>query len=240
MTTFVLVHGAFHGAWCWTKLVPELAKRGHRAVALDMPGNGEDRTSLREVTLDGYADRIGAALGAEQEPVVLVGHSLGSMAVSLATERWPERIKRLVYLAGFAPRDGQSLFMSMEAMDNPASTATRPPAGHPWSGLAEQPNLEIARDRFYNGCTAEDIAFALPRLCTQPNAPRVTPVTLTSRYQSVPRAFIGCSEDRAMSAARRNKMVDEGGCSPCISLPTNHSPFLTMPARLADELAALA
>lgn len=241
MTTFVLVHGAFHGAWCWTKVVPALARRGHRALALDMPGSGEDCTPLPKVTLDSYAARIGEALAAEKEPVVLVGHSLGSMAVALATERWPERVKRLVYLAGFAPRDGQSLFTSLEAMDNPASTVTTPPTDHPWTGLSEYPDLKIARKRFYNECAEEDIAFALPLLRPQANAPRVTPVRLSrERYERVPRIFIGCSKDRAMSDARRQKMIDDGGCERCIELPTDHSPFLAMPDRLADEFVKLA
>ena len=58
MTQFLLVHGAFHGAWCWQKLVAELEKRGHRAKAIDLPGQGEDQTPLKEVTLDTMVDKI--------------------------------------------------------------------------------------------------------------------------------------------------------------------------------------
>lgn len=241
MTTFVLVHGAFHGAWCWTKLIPEIEKRGHRAVAFDMPGNGEDRTPHEQVTLEGYAQRIGVALNAEKEPVVLVGHSLGSMAVSLATERFHDRIHRLVYLAGCVPTDGHSLYTFMESMDHPAETiAPMPPPGHPWHGLNNAPNLETAKDVFYNECSAEDVAFALPRLCTQPNAPRVTPVRLSpERYGRVRRAFIGCTEDRAMAPFRQKITIAQGGCEPNVLLPTDHSPFLTMPDRLASELVKL-
>ena len=58
MTQFLLVHGAFHGAWCWQKLVAELEKRGHRAKAIDLPGQGADQTPLKEVTLDTMVDKI--------------------------------------------------------------------------------------------------------------------------------------------------------------------------------------
>ena len=58
MSQFLLVHGAFHGAWCWRKTVAELEKRGHRAKAIDLPGQGDDRTPLKEVTLDTMVDRI--------------------------------------------------------------------------------------------------------------------------------------------------------------------------------------
>jgi pimeloyl-ACP methyl ester carboxylesterase len=241
MATFVLVHGAFHGAWCWTKLIPELEARGHRAVAIDMPGNGEDRTPHREVTLEGYAQRIGTALKAEPAPVILVGHSLGSMAVSLAAERFPDRLQRLVYLAGCVPTDGHSLYTFMESMDHPGEKiASMPPPGHPWHGLANEPNLDTAREVFYNDCSPEDVAFALPRLCTQPNAPRVTPIRLSSeRYGRVRRTFIGCIKDRAMTPFRQKITIEQAGCEPNILLPADHSPFLTMPARLADELVSL-
>jgi pimeloyl-ACP methyl ester carboxylesterase len=64
MSTFVLIHGAFHGAWCWDKLTPLLEQDGHEVVALDLPGHGEDQTAAVEVTLEGYADRVVEALDA--------------------------------------------------------------------------------------------------------------------------------------------------------------------------------
>ena len=77
MSQFLLAHGAFHGAWCWRKTVAELEKRGHRAKAIDLPGQGEDRTPLKEVTLDTMVDRIIAEMADLPGQVVLVGHSLG-------------------------------------------------------------------------------------------------------------------------------------------------------------------
>ncbi len=79
MATYVLVHGAFHGAWCWTKLTPELEARGHRAVAFDLPGGGEDKTPIEQVTLDAYVERVVETVAQESERVILVGHSLGGI-----------------------------------------------------------------------------------------------------------------------------------------------------------------
>ena len=109
MSQFLLIHGAFHGAWCWHKAIPELEQRGHHAQAIDLPGQGQDQTPLAKVTLDTMVDRIVAALADLPEPVVLVGHSLGGMAISAAAEKAPERIKTLVFLAAFLPRDGEAL-----------------------------------------------------------------------------------------------------------------------------------
>ena len=75
MSTFVLVHGAWHGAWCWEKVVPLLEGAGHEVVTLDLPGHGEDGTPALEVTMESYTDRVVGALDARSEPVVLVGHS---------------------------------------------------------------------------------------------------------------------------------------------------------------------
>jgi pimeloyl-ACP methyl ester carboxylesterase len=110
MTQFVLVHGAFHGAWCWRKAVAELEKRGHRAKAIDLPGQGDDQTPLKEVTLDAMVDKIIAEMADLPGKVVLVGHSLGGIPITATGEKSPDRIKALVYLSAFLPRDGEALF----------------------------------------------------------------------------------------------------------------------------------
>src|SRR5689334_10494576 len=106
---FLLVHGAFHGAWCWDPVIRELEAAGHSATAIDLPGAGDDATAIGEVTLDSYADRVCAALAAEEAPVVVVAHSMGGMAVTQAAARCPERIAALIYVCAFLPADGQSL-----------------------------------------------------------------------------------------------------------------------------------
>lgn len=95
MSTFVLIHGGWHGAWCWDRVAPLLEQGGHEVVSFDLPGHGEDRTPSVEVTLEGYTDRVVEALDALSEPVVLVGHSLGGTAISQAAERRPEKIEKL-------------------------------------------------------------------------------------------------------------------------------------------------
>jgi pimeloyl-ACP methyl ester carboxylesterase len=84
MAIFVLVHGAFLGAWCWTKLAPELAARGHRAVTFDLPGGGEDHTPIEQTRLDTCAARVTEEISRQSEPVILVGHSLGGISISAA------------------------------------------------------------------------------------------------------------------------------------------------------------
>src|SRR3984893_17159905 len=91
MSQFLLIHGAFHGAWCWHKAIPELEKHGNRAQAIDLPGQGQDQTPLGNVTLDTMVDRIVTALTTLAGPVGLVGHSLAGMVISATAEKAPDR-----------------------------------------------------------------------------------------------------------------------------------------------------
>ena len=108
MSTLVLVHGAFHGAWCWDKVTSLLEQGGHEVVALDLPGHGEDQTPAVEVTLEAYADLVVQALDALPAPVVLVGHSLSGTVISQVAERRPEKIDKLVYLCALLLPSGKS------------------------------------------------------------------------------------------------------------------------------------
>jgi pimeloyl-ACP methyl ester carboxylesterase len=109
VSTYVLVHGAWHGSWCWDRVVPLLEKQGHKAVAPDLPGHGADKSPISEVSLQAYADRVVDVLEAQSETVVLVGHSMGGIVISQAAECCPDRVKTLVYLSAFLLRDGESL-----------------------------------------------------------------------------------------------------------------------------------
>ena len=107
--TFVLVHGAWHGAWAYDALVDELEQIGHKVIAVDLPGHGLDSTPVGDVTLDSYAQKIISVIDAIETDVILVGHSMGGIAVSQAAEARPERLAHLVLIAAFMPRNGETM-----------------------------------------------------------------------------------------------------------------------------------
>lgn len=109
MARFVLVHGAFSGAWIWEPLMERLKAAGHSAEAFDLPGLGSDQTPVSEVTLDACAARLCEVLAARSEPAVVVGNSMGGIIATQAAARCPERVAALVYATAFVPKDGQSL-----------------------------------------------------------------------------------------------------------------------------------
>src|SRR3954454_25062964 len=106
MTTFWLVHGAWHGGWCWERLAPELEARGAQVVAPDLPCEDVD------AGVSVYADVVDKALG-EADDVVLVGHSLGGLTIPLVAARRP--VRRLVYLCAFVPTPGEPITRAIAA-----------------------------------------------------------------------------------------------------------------------------
>ena len=129
-SAFLLIHGAWHGAWCYERVIPWLARAGHMAAAIDMPGHGlnakfprsflkrpvnleefsTEISPLAHLTREDFVERVTGALDRLIEggsgPVVLVGHSAGGMAITAAGEAAPEKIKKMVYLAAFMPESG--------------------------------------------------------------------------------------------------------------------------------------
>jgi pimeloyl-ACP methyl ester carboxylesterase len=237
---FVLVHGAFHGAWCWELLIRELEDAGHTAVAFDLPGAGEDRTPVADVTLDAYAERVCDALGREEAPPVLVGHSMGGMAITQAAARCPDRIAVLIYVCAFLPADGQSL---VDLTQLPEGAGDMVQANMVVDGdppVATLPR-DAAREAFYGACPEDRAVWGVERIAPQPLAPFVTPASLGDRPQAgPPRYYIVTARDRAIPPALQRRMARERATADVVELDTDHSPFLSAPAKLASLLVRFA
>lgn len=100
MARFLLVHGSWHGAWCWRDVLPLLREMGHDAKAIDLPGHGDDTTPPSKVTLAAYSDAVIAAM---RPDTILVGHSMGGYPITAAAEKATQRVAHLVYLAAYVP-----------------------------------------------------------------------------------------------------------------------------------------
>jgi len=231
-----LIHGAWHGRWCWEKLIPKLERNGHTVVARDLPGLGLDRTPAAEVTLQAYADAVYEALAKETEPAVVVGHSMGGVVISEVAERIPEKIKALVYLSAYLLAPGQSL---QEVATSDPETAE----GGKYllvDGLTCTIRPDVIRELFYGSCTDEDAAHAATLLVPQPLIAFTTPVHVTAeRFGRIPKFYIQCLQDRIVSPSLQGKMAKTTPCERIFSLNTDHSPFLSVPDELAAQLSQI-
>lgn len=112
MATFVLVHGGWHGAWCWDRVVPLLTAAGHAVSTPTLAGLGDRAAELHpEIDLEHHVAEVAASIDPDgPRDVVLVGHSYGGMVVAAVAARRARRVAGLVYLDAFVPEDGQALF----------------------------------------------------------------------------------------------------------------------------------
>lgn len=238
--TYLLVHGAWHGAWCWYKVVPLLQAKGYKAIAIDLPGHGEDTGRTSKITLDDYVNAIVKAASVENGQVILVGHSMSGIVISQAAEKLgTKKISALIYLDAFLPRNGDSLFSLVEA----TLKHLKPTLGK--NILVE--NMIASEDRstnwvkpdkaaqiFYHDCSDYDITFALQRISKEPVAPLTTPLQLTEKvYNIIPKYYILCTESKDMDKAFLSTHVP---CKKVYTLPSSHSPFFSMPEKLVEIL----
>jgi len=238
MATFLLVHGAWHGAWCWAKVVPLLEARGHKAIAIDLPGHGEDRRPLGEMTLDAYGRKVVEAAETLSERPYVVGHSMGGGVISAAAEMNPDVIERLVYLTAFLPTDGKSM---IDTSQDPTNELMPRVTQFAEDGQSVSIAPELLREAFYADCSDDDVAFARERLCLQSVAPLAAPIAASpDRYHRVPRDYIACTEDRAINYTLQQQMLADVPCERVATLDTSHSPFFSAPEALADVLAGFA
>ena len=238
MATFILVHGAWHGAWCWRHIVPLLRARGHEVLAPDLPGHGDDPAPASDLTLQGYVARVREVVEIQGDAVVLVGHSLGGLVVSAVAEALPDRVRRLVFVTAFLPRDGDSLVRICSVdPDNPLSAASlRTPDGK--CVIVDPARLA---ELLYSDCPPEDVNFAAANVGPEPIAVMFQGVRVTAeRFGSVPRAYVYCSEDVALPLFIQQQMVTASPCAKVITLRTGHSPFFAAPEALATALDSLA
>ena len=228
MTTFALVHGAAHGAWCWDRIVPRLKERGHSTVVMDLP------CESNSATFGTYADVVIGALERIEGDVVLVGHSLGGLTIPLVAARRP--VKRLVFLCAVLPIPGALPFGPDPGA--PPSTA---------DGLELQEHADrtfsftpaSAASHLYNRCSPADVRWASAHLRRQSRTPNQAVCPLPA-WPDVDRAYIACSDDRMVMPEYARYLARSRAGVDATLIDADHSPFLSAPDALADVLASLA
>jgi pimeloyl-ACP methyl ester carboxylesterase len=234
--TFVLVHGAWQASWCWRDVAGLLADLGHRAVPIDLPGHGLDGTPLEQITLHHYVDAIVAAVRGHEEPPILVGHSLGGVAMQ-AAERLAGHLRGVVYVAATLPPNGHAMLDMMDGFD-PAYLAQ-----FVWADNRRSARISPhgAREYLFTLSAPGHVESILPLLTAEPVGPFETPVwTTIENLGRVPAYYVECLRDRAVPIALQRSMYERAGVRRIHTLDTDHSPFFSAPRDLAAVFHAIA
>jgi pimeloyl-ACP methyl ester carboxylesterase len=230
MATYVLIHGAWFGAWCWNATKALLEEAGHQVIAIDLPGHGDDQTPVAGITLDTLVDRVGQTLITQSEPVILVGHSMGGIVLSQTAEKYPDKIERLIYVAAYLLQDGESLFqVSTADTDSKIGPYLLPDPENGQIGIRP----EALKDIFLHDCPPEVIAEAESRLRPDLIVPQTTPLHLSEQnFGRVPRTYITTAHDRVISPNLQKQMFTALPCDRLLEIDTGHSPFAAAPEKL--------
>jgi pimeloyl-ACP methyl ester carboxylesterase len=223
--TFLLVHGSWHGPWCFEKLQAELEARGARSLAVALPSCGATAAGLG--TLPDDAAAITGAAAAVDGPVVVVAHSYGGAAVSEAT--FGDNLRRLVFLTAFMPDTGRSYVSYLPPGDLP-----------PFVQVNADGTFQITsgceRQFFYGDCPEDVAAWAASRVGLQSQAVMAHEITDAS-WRHHPSTYVMATEDLALPPFLQELFTPQA--DEVLSMPTSHSPFLSRPAELAELLVGL-
>ena len=232
----VLVHGAFHGGWCWTKVVDGLTAEGIEVVAVDLPGHGVgDTRAIGGLHGDAYAVR--EVLHETPGPIVLVGHSYGGAVISEAADGRPD-VVHLVYLAAVVPDKGEGIGGASADVPPDDGEFTITGAFVPTDdGTAVRVADELVREIFYHDCTDADVAFAQERLSAQ-TTQSFADTLEGAAWRDIPSTYVLCSDDRTVPPPLQRANAARTGA--VVELPTSHSPFFSQPRLVVDLLASIA
>lgn len=223
MDRLLLVHGAFHGAWCWDRLSPELERRGIEHATVDLPfvSSEGDVAAVRQA-----ADRLGAG----GSGVCLLGHSFGGAVISAAGAedgRPYGPVRSLIYLTAIMTAPGQVVDFSggpgMAAIEMAGPTASF--------------DRSRAAEGFYHRCPPDDAAWATGHLRDMPTELLAAPPPAVPAWQVLPSTYIVCSDDRILSLSAQHQMAANASSS--VTIDSDHSPFLACPGVLADTIAGI-
>ena len=220
--TLVLVHGAWHGSWCWSTVVDELAAQGQATATVDLPSSGRDAAALGGLADDIAA--VGAVLDAVEGPKVLVGHSYGGLPVSAAAVGRDD-VVGVVYVCAFVLDEGTTLLQ--------AAGGTPPPF---WDISADGTHMAAADPVavFYGDCDPAVAAAAAAQLGFQSMSSVTTPLPATA-HRAVPTTYVVADLDTGIPPFVQEAMA-EGRVDHVVHVDSAHSPFLSRPRELGRLL----
>jgi pimeloyl-ACP methyl ester carboxylesterase len=224
MALFCLVHGSTQNASCWDLLIPELDRRGHETVRMNLPADEPEASATR------YADAIAEAIPEKRADVIVVAHSAGGLFLPLVPER--RRVRHLVFLAAVIPRVGASLVDQIKEDKS---------MFHPeWIGKDPTKDEQAAREFLFHDCSAEAIDWALGTMRLMFARRAILETCPLEVWPDVPSSCIVCVNDRTIQPQWLLRAARERFGTVPIEMPGGHCPHVSRPGELAQVLAGIA
>jgi pimeloyl-ACP methyl ester carboxylesterase len=235
--SFVLVHGAWNGAWVWKDVTTDLENRGALVSTVNLSAHGDDATSAADASLAGYVDEVTAAVDAAVAPVVLVGHSFGGTVVSQAAEQRRGKLDRVIYVGAFLPVDGES---TLDLAQADAQSELGPLLQVDMDrGVAGIERSHFART-FCEDCDDAALMLLDANYRDEPLLPLLEKVALTdASFGSTRKFYVHTALDHVISPSLQDRMTARVALAGTATIESSHSPFLSVPSDLAATLGRL-
>lgn len=237
----VLVHGAWQGSYVWDQTKTDLEAAGYRLSVVSLSAHGDDNTPAYQVSLQGYVDLVKAAINSYDEPVILVGHSLGGAVITQTAAEVPQKISKLVYIAGFIPQSGKSV-LDYSQMDPKSllGPSIRLSEDQTQAGIAE-PEVNLAKI-FAQDATDTQKKFLVAHYKAEPTIPMGTPLHYDAAgYKAAGKKYYIFTEaDNTITYPFQQKMAADAGITNTFVIKTGHSPFISRSSELTSLLKNIA
>jgi len=230
--TFVLVHAAWLGGWSWKQVKEKLQAKGHKVIALDLPGHGKDRSPPKRITMRSYVQRVVSAIDKQKGKVILVGHSFGGIVISQVAERRTHKIQALVYLAAFLLPRGQSFMSATQGVKT--SEVLNNLIVKKSQGIVQVKSKAI-HHAFGADLPRKVFRLLSKKLSPEPIRPLSHKLDITpAKWGSLPRYYIETLADNAIPNAIQKKMYTGIGVNKVYTLQkSSHLPLFSAPGKVA-------
>lgn len=238
--TFILIHGSWHSAWNWHKVTPLLENEGHTVYAIDLPGMGRDKTPIEKVTFDSTIQVLCRLIDNIPGKVILVAHSKNGIMISQLAELRPNKVEKLIYVAAVLVANGKC---ASDYFKQDEKEVLGDYISYDAKTKSSVLSPKIFKEGLYHDCADEITDMAKVLLSNEPRESAYAILKLTEQnYGKIPRYYIECTEDRAITSWLQEKMLREMPCAKVYKLASSHSPFFSKPKELTDifcEIVAL-
>jgi len=233
----VMVHGAWQASYAWEEVENQLTAQGYQVNVLNLKGHGEDNTPVNELSFSGYVAQVKEVINSFNEPVILIGHSLGGAVITQTAAEIPAKIGKLIYVAGFIPQSGKSV-LDYAGIDKASllGPVLEFSADQTLAGVTN-PGINFPKVFIQDG-TDKQQKFVLDHYRAEPVIPLATPLKYTTdNYTAAGKKYyVFTTADNAISYPFQQQMAKDAGITRTFTTNSGHSPFISKPSELTSIL----